>query len=110
MSDIGLDAGERFAKVGELDICFEAFGRPSNPPLLLIAGLGAQMIWYEDGAGAVHGELKIEIHLAPRTEQDLVAGTDDIVGSDGDAIERGEGGGHAFKQARAEDGQDLADR
>ena len=48
MSDIGLDAGERFAKVGELDICFEAFGRPSNPPLLLIAGLGAQMIWYED--------------------------------------------------------------
>ena len=48
MSDIALDAGERFAKVGELDICFQTFGRPSDPPLLLIAGLGAQMILCED--------------------------------------------------------------
>ena len=48
MSETALDAGERFAKVGELEICCQAFGRPSDPPLLLIAGLGAQMIWYED--------------------------------------------------------------
>jgi pimeloyl-ACP methyl ester carboxylesterase len=48
MSDIGLDAGERFAKVGELEICCQTFGRPSDPPLLLIAGLGAQMILWED--------------------------------------------------------------
>jgi len=43
--------------------------------------------WGMNGAGAVHGELKIEIHL-PTHGADLVAGTDDIVGSDGDAIER----------------------
>ena len=48
MSDIALDAGERFAKVGELEICYQTFGRPSDPPLLLIAGLGAQMILFED--------------------------------------------------------------
>ena len=48
MSKIELEAGERIAKVGELDICFETFGRPSDPPLLLIAGLGAQMILWED--------------------------------------------------------------
>jgi len=43
-----LEAGERFAKVGTLEICYETFGRPSDPPLLLIAGLGAQMILWED--------------------------------------------------------------
>jgi pimeloyl-ACP methyl ester carboxylesterase len=48
MSDIALDASERFAKVGELTICHQTFGRPSDPPLLLIAGLGAQMILWED--------------------------------------------------------------
>jgi pimeloyl-ACP methyl ester carboxylesterase len=48
MSEIALDAGERFANVGDLEICFQTFGRPSDPPLLLIAGLGAQMILWED--------------------------------------------------------------
>ena len=48
MSDIALDAGERLASVGELEICHQTFGRPSDPPLLLIAGLGAQMILWED--------------------------------------------------------------
>ena len=48
MSEFALDAGERFAKVGELEICCQTFGRPSDPPLLLIAGLGAQMILWED--------------------------------------------------------------
>jgi pimeloyl-ACP methyl ester carboxylesterase len=48
MTTIELEAGERFTKVGELEICFQAFGRPSDPPLLLIAGLGAQMILWED--------------------------------------------------------------
>ncbi len=48
MSDIASDAGERFAKVGELEICYQTFGLPSDPPLLLIAGLGAQMILFED--------------------------------------------------------------
>ena len=48
MSKIELEAGERIAKVGALDICFQTFGRPSDPPLLLIAGLSAQMILWED--------------------------------------------------------------
>ena len=48
MSETEREAGERFAKVGELTICYETFGRPSDPPLLLIAGLGAQMILFED--------------------------------------------------------------
>lgn len=48
MSETEREAGERFAKVGELEICCQTFGRPSDPPLLLIAGLGAQMILWED--------------------------------------------------------------
>jgi len=48
VSKIEREAGERFAKVGELQICYQTFGRPSDPPLLLIAGLGAQMILWED--------------------------------------------------------------
>ena len=48
MSTIEAEAGERFVKVGELEICHQTFGRPSDPPLLLIAGLGAQMILWED--------------------------------------------------------------
>ena len=32
-----------------IDICYEAFGDPAAPPLLLIMGLGAQMIiWYDE--------------------------------------------------------------
>jgi pimeloyl-ACP methyl ester carboxylesterase len=48
MAEIALEAGERIAKAGDLEICFQTFGRPSDPPLLLIAGLGAQMILWED--------------------------------------------------------------
>ncbi len=48
MSKVALDSGEAFAKVGGLQICYQTFGRPSDPPLLLIMGLGAQMIVWED--------------------------------------------------------------
>ncbi|MGO9772176.1 MAG: alpha/beta fold hydrolase [Roseiarcus sp.] len=48
MSKVVLDAGEQIAKVGDLEICYQAFGAPSDPPLLLIMGLGAQMIVWED--------------------------------------------------------------
>lgn len=48
MSKIALDSGEAFATVGGVTICYQTFGRPSDPPLLLIAGLGAQMILWED--------------------------------------------------------------
>jgi len=40
---------ERFARVGPLEICFETFGGAGDPPLLLIMGLGTQMVaWHDD--------------------------------------------------------------
>jgi pimeloyl-ACP methyl ester carboxylesterase len=35
--------------VGDVEICFETFGDPSDPAMLLIMGLGTQMLaWHED--------------------------------------------------------------
>ncbi len=39
---------ERFARVGELELCWQQFGEDSDPPLLMIMGLGAQMILWPD--------------------------------------------------------------
>ena len=39
---------ESFARVGELEICYETFGDPSAVPMLLIMGLGTQMVAYHD--------------------------------------------------------------
>ena len=39
---------EAFARVGDLEICYEAFGDPGDPPMLLIMGLGTQMVAYHD--------------------------------------------------------------
>jgi pimeloyl-ACP methyl ester carboxylesterase len=40
---------ERFAKIGEIGICFETFGSPDDPAMLLVMGLGTQMVaWPED--------------------------------------------------------------
>jgi pimeloyl-ACP methyl ester carboxylesterase len=40
---------ESFCTVGEIEICFETFGAPTDPPLLLIMGLGTQMVaWHDD--------------------------------------------------------------
>src|SRR3954471_15420426 len=40
---------EQFARVGELDICFETFGDSEDPAILLIMGLGTQMVaWHDD--------------------------------------------------------------
>lgn len=35
--------------MGELDLCYETFGEPGMPPLLLVMGLGSQMVVWEDG-------------------------------------------------------------
>ena len=48
MSKVGTGSGEAFAEVGALTICYETFGDRSDSPLLLISGLGAQMILFED--------------------------------------------------------------
>ncbi len=40
---------ESFCRVGDIDICYETFGEPENPAILLIMGLGTQMLaWHED--------------------------------------------------------------
>jgi pimeloyl-ACP methyl ester carboxylesterase len=39
---------ESFARVGDIDICYEAFGDPGDPAMLLIMGLGTQMVAYHD--------------------------------------------------------------
>jgi pimeloyl-ACP methyl ester carboxylesterase len=41
---------ERFARVSEdIELCYETFGDPADPPLLLVMGLGTQMLaWREE--------------------------------------------------------------
>ncbi|HEX6024826.1 MAG TPA: alpha/beta hydrolase [Solirubrobacter sp.] len=40
---------EQFCRVGDIEICYETFGDPENPAILLIMGLGTQMLaWHED--------------------------------------------------------------
>jgi pimeloyl-ACP methyl ester carboxylesterase len=40
---------ESFCRVGDIEICFETFGDPADPALLLIMGLGTQMLgWHEE--------------------------------------------------------------
>jgi pimeloyl-ACP methyl ester carboxylesterase len=40
---------EQFATVGDIELCYETFGDPSDPPMLMIMGLGAQMVaWNTD--------------------------------------------------------------
>ena len=40
---------ESTCRVGEIEICYETFGDPADPAILLIMGLGTQMVaWHED--------------------------------------------------------------
>jgi pimeloyl-ACP methyl ester carboxylesterase len=39
---------EKIAKVGPVEITYDAFGDPKSPPMLLIMGLGAQMIRWDE--------------------------------------------------------------
>jgi pimeloyl-ACP methyl ester carboxylesterase len=49
MSTVRLDPGEKLAEANGLTLCYQTFGAPQDPPLLLVMGLGAQMIWWPDG-------------------------------------------------------------
>ena len=45
---------ERFCTVGDVDLCYETFGDREDPALLLIMGLGTQMIgWHEEFCAAL---------------------------------------------------------
>ena len=43
-----MSSGERRARVGELELCYETFGPDTLPPLLLVMGLGSQMVLWDD--------------------------------------------------------------
>jgi pimeloyl-ACP methyl ester carboxylesterase len=40
---------ERMVQAGDVELCTEAFGDPADPPVLLVHGLGASMLWWEEG-------------------------------------------------------------
>jgi pimeloyl-ACP methyl ester carboxylesterase len=43
---------EEFATIGDVELCYERFGDPADPAVLLVMGLGTQMIaWHEDFCG-----------------------------------------------------------
>ncbi|HET6549776.1 MAG TPA: alpha/beta fold hydrolase, partial [Solirubrobacter sp.] len=47
---------ESFCRVGEIDICYETFGDPADPAMLMIMGLGTQMLaWHEDFCNELAG-------------------------------------------------------
>ena len=40
---------ERMVEANGVELCAEAFGDPSDPPVLLIMGSGGSMLWWEEG-------------------------------------------------------------
>jgi pimeloyl-ACP methyl ester carboxylesterase len=40
---------ERLIEANGVELCTEAFGDPAHPPILLIMGIGASMLWWEEG-------------------------------------------------------------
>jgi pimeloyl-ACP methyl ester carboxylesterase len=47
---------ESSCHVGDIEICYETFGDPGDPAMLLIMGLGTQMVaWHDDFCGQLAG-------------------------------------------------------
>ena len=42
---------ERMVEANGVELCTEPFGDPTHPPLLLIMGTGASMLWWQEGFG-----------------------------------------------------------
>ena len=40
---------ERMVEANGVELCAEAFGDPADPPILLVMGIGASMLWWEEG-------------------------------------------------------------
>jgi pimeloyl-ACP methyl ester carboxylesterase len=40
---------ERIVRANGVDLCTEPFGNPADPPILLVMGIGASMLWWEEG-------------------------------------------------------------
>src|SRR3954452_22428402 len=39
---------ESFCRIGDIELCYETFGDPADPALLLIMGLGTQMLGWDE--------------------------------------------------------------
>jgi pimeloyl-ACP methyl ester carboxylesterase len=39
---------ERLVEANGVELCTEPFGDPADPPILLVAGIGSSMLWWED--------------------------------------------------------------
>ena len=44
-----MTVAERMVEGNGVELCTESFGDPADPPVLLVMGLGASMIWWEEG-------------------------------------------------------------
>jgi pimeloyl-ACP methyl ester carboxylesterase len=40
---------ERIVETNGVELCTESFGDPADPPVLLVMGIGASMLWWEEG-------------------------------------------------------------
>jgi pimeloyl-ACP methyl ester carboxylesterase len=41
--------GERMIEANGVELCTEPFGDPGDPPVLLVMGISASMLWWEEG-------------------------------------------------------------
>jgi pimeloyl-ACP methyl ester carboxylesterase len=42
------DVAERTIEANGVELCTEPFGEPTDPPILLVMGIGASMLWWEE--------------------------------------------------------------
>jgi pimeloyl-ACP methyl ester carboxylesterase len=49
MTNAPRQPAERMIEANGVALCAEAFGDPVDPPILLVAGVGASMLWWEEG-------------------------------------------------------------
>ncbi len=40
---------ERMIRANGVEVCTESFGDPADPPVLLVMGIGASMLWWDEG-------------------------------------------------------------
>ena len=56
---------ECFCRIGDIELCYETFGDPSDPTALLVMGLATQMIgWPDEFCQALAGGLVRSLHPA----------------------------------------------
>ena len=75
---------EAFATANGLSICYQRFGRPSDPSILLIMGMGAQMVGWDDEfckgiAGRGFHVIRFDNRDVGRSTRFDHAGTPDVV-------------------------------